>query len=112
MSKTAAPEKVARSLSIRKRRDGSVTIDGGLPPVHDFSARWIDRNLGDLVEVTITLLTRDAEGNATPITYQLTGYAPILDRDGNPVVEDVEGEPTVRKNYTALSARHIEVSDG
>ena len=91
MSKKASAPRV---LTVRKRGDGSVTIEGGLPPVHDFSARWIDRNLGDLVRVTITVLTRDADGNVTEIPYQLTGYAPLFNADGSPVLEDVEGAPT------------------
>jgi hypothetical protein len=97
-----------RTLQLRRRTDGSVSIVGELPESHDFSARWIDRYNGDLVKVTITVLTRSADGEITEIPYELVGFQAITDATGEPVLEDVEGELTVKRNYTGWQARRIE----
>lgn len=105
MAKPKTPD--ARVLQLRRRSDGSISTVGELPESHDFSARWIDRYLGDLVKVTITILTRDVDGEVTEIPYELTGFQAITDASGEPVLENVEGEPTVKRNYTGLQARRI-----
>lgn len=60
---------MGQSLIIRKRADGRTTIDSDIPTAHGFSSRWIARNLGDLVDVRITLHTSDGD-----IDYKLVGY--------------------------------------
>jgi len=100
MAKKAVPP-AARVLTIRKRRDGTVTIEGGLPDPHVFSARWIAAHLGELVDVTITVHTSDGD-----VDYRLTGYEQLVGSDGQPAVEAaVGGDPVPRYNFTALKAR-------
>lgn len=65
------------TLVLRKRADGSRTIEGDAPDAHEFSARWIERELGDLVEVTVTVKT-----TAGDIEYTLAGFAQVESEDG------------------------------
>jgi len=67
-----------RALLIRKRRDGSVVVDGGLPDRHVFSARWIARELGHLCRVTVTLTTSEGEQ-----LYELEGFEPLDNGEPN-----------------------------
>jgi hypothetical protein len=78
---------VGSSVTIRKRRDGTVSFEGELPERHTFAARFINRELGDLVDVRVTVRTSDQEA-----TYRLVGFEPHLDAEGNPLLGD-DGEP-------------------
>ena len=63
------------SLVIRRRRDGSTTFESDLPPSHEFSARFIEREIETgLVEVTVKVTTDDGE-----VEYKLDGFAVIED---------------------------------
>lgn len=80
------------SLIIRKRRDGTTTIQGDLPVDHVFSARWIERELGDLVDVTITVKADGVEQ-----AYRLEGFEQIDD-----------GEGGTKPNFTGWVATQVE----
>jgi hypothetical protein len=87
---------VAKALVVRKRRDGSTTIEGDPPVEHGFSARWIARQIQEgLVTVTIAVNTSDG-----PVAYELTGFETV---EG--AVED-DGSP--RPNFTGWLARRVE----
>lgn len=85
------------SLVLRKRRDGSREIVGEAPELHTFSARWIERELGDLVHVAITVR---ADGG--DVIYELEGFEPVLGPDGKQMT-DAQGLPAF--NWTGLVAR-------
>jgi hypothetical protein len=70
---------MGHSLIIRRRADGRTTIDSDIPDEHGFSARWIARNLGELVSVQITLHTDDGD-----VEYQLVGYGDPGQGSGDP----------------------------
>jgi hypothetical protein len=88
---------VGQSLTIRRHRDGGVSIQGEPPAVHTFSARWIARHLGDLCDVEIVLKTSNG-----PVRYRMSGFEPIVDSDGSPAFE-ADGE-TPRFNFTGWQA--------
>lgn len=88
---------MGQSMTIHRHRDGNVTIQGEPAAEHTFSARWIARYLGDICDVQITVNT-----SSGPTVYQLAGFEPIVDQDGNPVFE-ADGE-TPRLNFTGLRA--------
>jgi hypothetical protein len=76
------------SLVIRKKRDGTVVLEGKLPKQHTFSARWLDREIkSGLVDVCITVHTSDGD-----LDYQMTGY---------------EGSEEGRLNFTGLEAKQV-----
>jgi hypothetical protein len=75
------------SVTIRKRRDGTVTFEGSLPEQHTFAARFINRELGDLVDVQVKVTTSDEVA-----TYRLVGFEPHRDEHGEPILGD-DGEP-------------------
>jgi len=71
-----------RSLVLRRGRDGSVRVLGDLPDEHEFSARWIARELATgLASVQLTVNTTNG-----PVVYDLTGFSELdaVDGDGNP----------------------------
>lgn len=88
---------MSSSLQIRKKRDGTVAIQGDLPDEHTFSSRWIARELGGLVTVKLTVHTTDGDEE-----YDLEGFDYHLDADGKPVVDD---DGTDRANFTGWRAR-------
>jgi hypothetical protein len=75
------------SVIIRKRRDGATSFEGALPERNTFAARFINRELGDLVDVQVTVRTSDEVA-----TYRLVGFEQHLDSDGSPLLDDA-GEP-------------------
>lgn len=92
-----------RVLTVRRRSDGSVTIEGDPPAQHTFSARWIAAHLGDLVDVRIVIHTVAGE-----VEYELAGFDTVLDGEGKQVMVDaVGGGPVPKYNFTALKARRI-----
>lgn len=96
MAKRAA-DRGPRVLLIRKTAEGTRLQQ--VPNDHTFSARWIARALADgLVKVQITVTPDQGE----PQAYELTGFEPILDGDGQPALE-ADGE-TVRLNFTGWQA--------
>lgn len=60
------------SLVIRKRADGRTTIDSDVPAEHVFPASFLERELGDVVEVTVRLKTSDGD-----VEYRLEGFDPL-----------------------------------
>lgn len=82
------------SLSIRRRRDGSVTV-ADPPAEHVFAASWLARYLGDLAELQLSIVTE-----AGPVVYRITGYEPL---EG----ERADGDP--KFNPSALLAELVEV---
>lgn len=65
------------SLILRKKRDGTTIVEGEFPDRHTFPARWVERELGDLVSVTITVKT--TQGNKE---YDFKGFERIERDDG------------------------------
>ena len=96
---------MGHSLIIRKRLDGSRTVESDLPDAHTFSSRWIRKELGDLVSVRVVVHTSEGD-----VEYELTGFEPVLEGDGNQAIDDVDGEP--RSNWTGWETRRVERSDG
>jgi hypothetical protein len=90
---------MGKSLIIRKKRDGSVNIEGEAPDTQTFSARFLQRELGDLVDVRIILHTSDGD-----MEYQFQGYEPI---EG--AFEDEE-KTIPRLNFTGLVCTKVEGS--
>jgi hypothetical protein len=76
---------VSSSLVMRRRRDGSVTVQGGLdafPDEHEFSARWIARELASgLAQVRVAVNTAHGQ-----VVYEFTGFSEldVTDDEGNP----------------------------
>lgn len=58
-------------MVLHKRQDGSVEGQR-MPDQHVLSARFVARNLGEMVEVLVTMKT--AEGDKT---YRLEGFDPV-----------------------------------
>jgi hypothetical protein len=81
---------MGESMTVHRTKGGRVEIAGDPPPVHEFSARWIARYLGDLVDVDITVNTTDG-----PTVYRLERFALVG--------YDESGEP--RWNFTGLRGR-------
>jgi hypothetical protein len=70
---------VGHSLIIRKRTDGRTIIESEVPEDHTFPARWIARELGELVEVTLTIRTSDGDKR-----YALEGFGEPGQGTGEP----------------------------
>jgi hypothetical protein len=91
---------MSHSLILRKRADGRRTLESDLPDEHTFSARWIQKELGDLARVTVTLVTEDGE-----VDYVMESYEPIVGPLGRQV-RDEQGD--LRWNWTGLVCRRVE----
>lgn len=74
------------SLTIRLTTDGP-RIQGDLPENHTFAASWVDRNVGDFVEVNVVINTTDG-----PVVYKLAGF----EKDGE------------KPNYTAWQCELVD----
>lgn len=72
---------MGQALIIRKHVDGTRSFEGELPGEHVFPARWIQREIGDLCEVKITVKTSGGKAD-----YNVTGFLVEQDEDGNEVV--------------------------
>jgi len=92
---------MGHSLIIRKRLDGSRTVESDLPDEHTFSSRWIRKELGDLVSVRVIVHTTDGD-----VEYELTGFEPVLEADGTQAIDTVDGEP--RSNWTGWETRRVQ----
>lgn len=89
---------MSSSITIRKRRDGSVAITGELPDEHTFASRFVHRELASgLVRVQLVI---DVDGK--PAVYDVEGFEPIVDEHGEPLLDDA-GDPKL--NFTGLVAR-------
>jgi len=79
---------------LRRDRSGSVKIQGEPPTEHEFSARWIAREIqSGLASVRITLNT-----SSGPIAYDLVGFSEL----------DTAGEDGQRKlNFTGWKCRRV-----
>ena len=90
---------MSSSITIRKRRDGSVTITGELPERHTFASRFLHRELeSGLVRMQIVI---DVDGK--PVVYDVEGFELVLDADENPVVDEQTGD--LKLNFTGVVAR-------
>lgn len=88
------------SLIIRKRRDGTVVLDGSLPDDHSFPSRFLHREIQTgMVEVEIRVKTTDET-----LVYQATGFEIAEDADGNPVYE-ANGDPKL--NMSGIRATRV-----
>ena len=92
---------MGESMTIRRSADGVVRIQGQPATEHTFSARWLDRHLGDLADVTITINT-----STGPTVYRMTGFEPILNQSGEQAYE-ADGI-TPRWNFTGLRAELVD----
>lgn len=80
------------SMTVRRTKDGRVEIVGDPPVAHEFSARWIARHLGDLVDVDIVVNTTDGPTRYRLDQFALIGYGP-------------DGEP--KWNFTGLRGKLV-----
>lgn len=62
-------------MVLHRKQDGSVTGQR-MPDQHILSARFIERHLGGLVEVKVTIKTDDGDK-----TYNLTGFTRVTEGD-------------------------------
>jgi hypothetical protein len=88
---------VSSSLVMRRKRDGSVHVQGGLdgfPDEHEFSARWVARELASgLAQVHLTVNTAHGQ-----MVYEFAGFAELD-------VTDDEGNPKL--NFTGWRCRRV-----
>jgi hypothetical protein len=85
------------SLTIRRKRDGSIHVQGEIPDAHAFNARQIDREMhhefGSMFEVFVVMKTA-SHGD---VAYLLTGFGEL----------DPDNPDDDRKNYGTWEVKRI-----
>lgn len=91
------------ALIVRKRRDGTVTLDGDAPKKHQLAGSFINRELedkkSDLVEVFVVL-----HFAGQPATYRLKNF----DQEER---EDDDGNKSLAPNLSAWNLELVEAKE-
>lgn len=91
---------MGRALVFRRTAAG-LRVEGEPPAEHTLSADEVRRKLTDgLARVTVTYDTLDG-----PLTYEVTGFEPVLDPDGAQAVDSAGNR---RWNWTGWQARRVD----
>lgn len=77
------------SLHLRRRADGTLSITGEAPDEHEFPMSFLNREIGKLVDVHVTVHTDEGD-----VVYEVSGF---------PTATDAE-----QPNYSALVAQKDE----